>query len=252
MTRRAFPCRRAGYTLLEVLIATTIVVLISTAVFTGLAQYALLSSQEEVHLRLRQDLILSMDQVKRDIQAATNVVPRAGSRVTNNTTLVLRRPVLDAAGNVVVGAFEFITFAAAHLGDGLVREVWATETAQQPADQRVLNESIIAVGFLYGGRSIQDVTNLTLVRDVEVLLVSSRETGLRRKGDGRAQVNEYFDLAWINTLLQFGEPFRALRAHMDRISQYRMDVMLAASTGAASMRNRRGLGLVESAPPVAQ
>src|SRR3990172_5482455 len=96
---------------MEMLLGFAITSFIFAAVFTCLGQFMVFSTQDEISQNLREDLLLTMGKICKDINLSTNVVPRAGSLATDNTTLVLRQPVVSATGVVEVGSFQFVTFA---------------------------------------------------------------------------------------------------------------------------------------------
>lgn len=250
MRPRLLSSESAGFTLTEIMVASSILLIVSTGVFVGLSYFAVMSSQDALFNDLRYDVLLTMDAVRRDINLSTNVVPMAGTRVTDNTTLVLRKPVQDAAGNVVVDSFEYVVYVASRGQTGLVREIWPDVGASGPSWQRVLNEAIVAAGFTYSGRPISQVDNLTTVRDVGIILVSARETGLRSHDAEVVEMSQFLDAELIGTLLRLEAPFHAVRYYIDYVNAHNLSVAIDGSSGAATMRNRRALGLITMTPPL--
>src|SRR3972149_6956992 len=85
----------SGFSLVELSVSMTVVTLIATGVFSGITQMLMFTTQEEMYQNLRNDLLLTMANIRKDGHLATNVVPQAGTRITGGMTLVLRQPVLD-------------------------------------------------------------------------------------------------------------------------------------------------------------
>lgn len=240
---------RAGFTLIENLMALAILMVLSAAVFASLAHSWVMASQDEVNNEVREDVVLTMNRVMRDVQLASNVVPQVSFRKTRDSCLVLRQPVITPDGSVVEDQFHHIVYTLSKTGVGLVRERWTDPAATAPAHQEMISDSIVAVGFLYSGQTIAQVANLTKVRDVEIMLVSARETGLRRRTSRNVTAGQLLDPAMLRTMFQYGAPFEQVRLFIDLINTQRVDVAMSASTGAASMRNRRTLGLKTIDPP---
>jgi hypothetical protein len=235
------------------LIGLSIVTFVSASVFTGLSQVLLFSTQDEIAQATRADLLLTMGQIRKDIHFSTNVVPQAGGKVAGGAVLVLRQPVLDAAEEIVDDSFQFVTYSVEGGGPGeggLLREVWATEDAATPAESRVLNDSIIGAGFLFGGKSLYSVTNMTAIRDVEVVLISARETGLRMNRGEYYTVGDFSELDCLQEMLKYGMEFPYVRMFIDYINSMHVDVTVASSMGSATMRNRKALGLKTPGEPV--
>lgn len=243
----------SGFTLLEVLIGLGVSLFVGSAVFTALSQVMVQAAQDETNHELRNDLVLTLSQIQRDIRIATNVYPKAGSHSTSATTLVLRQPVTDFNNDIQEDEFQFVTYTVVW-GSGnsagkLTREVWTTEESTQPVETRVLNENIVALGFLYGGKKITQVTNLTPILDVEVVLVSGRETGLTLQGQAAYSISSLAELSVIGDLLDYGMEFPTLRFYLDNMNRYNVDIIVAASMGSAQLRNKKALGLKTIQPP---
>lgn len=240
-----------GFTLTEMLVAFTVTTLVMAGVFQGMSHFLLINAQDEIHQNLRNDLLLTMGQICKDINLATNVVSQAGTLVTDNTTLVLRQPVVGATEEIDADSFQYVTYTilSGVSLSGLVRQVWLEEGAEEPSDTRLLNDSIVALGFLFGGKPSTQVTNYNTIRDIEVILVSGRETGLRLIGTDSITTREYSDLAILNTLLDYGLDFSSLRSYIDYMNGERVDVTIAATMGASTFRNKKALGLKTSEAP---
>ena len=248
-----FPPAMRGATLLELVIGLSIVTFVSASVFTGLSQVLLFTTQDEIAQNTRADLLLTMGQIRKDIHLSANVVPQAGGRIAGGDVLVLRQPVLDAAEEVVDDAFQFVTYSVQGGGpgeSGLVREVWATEDAATPSETRILNDCIIGAGFLFGGKSLFSVTNMTAIRDVEVVLISARETGLPMMQGEAYTVNDFSELEILQEMLRYGMEFPYVRMFIDYVNSMHVDVTVASSMGSATMRNRKALGLKTPGEPV--
>lgn len=240
-----------GFTLLEVLVGFAITGLVFSAVFTGFSQFMVISTQDEISQNLREDLLLSMGKVCKDINLSANVIPRAGGVATDNTNLVLRQPILSVTGEIVADQFRYVTYTIkTGINErGLIRQIWAAEDDEEPLQTEIVDDSIVALGFLYGGKPIAQVTNLTVVRDLEVVVVSGRKTGLRLSQGTTMDSSDYPDLRVLDQLLDYGMDFPALRSYIDSMNSSRMDVTIAATMAAASMRNKKALGLKTPASP---
>lgn len=251
MTPRQIQTSRKGFTLLEMLLSFAVTGMVFTAVFAGLSQFMVFSTQDEISQSLREDLLLSMSRICKDVNLSTNVVPRAGTVATDNTNLVIRQPILDASGEIVAGQFQFVTYSilTGLQERGLLRQVWSAEDAPEANASEIINNSIVALGFLYGGKPISLVTNLTVIKDLEVVVVSGRETGLRLERGTTLSEDIYSDLAILDQLLDYGMDFPSLRSFIDYMNSNRMDVTIAATMGAGTMRNKKALGLKTPAAP---
>jgi prepilin-type N-terminal cleavage/methylation domain-containing protein len=242
-----------GFSLLELLVGLSIVTFVSASVFTGLSQVMLFAAQDEIAQDTRADLLITMGQIRKDLHMSTNVVPQAGGKIAGGDVLVLRQPVLDAAEEIVDDAFQFVTYSVeggAPGEGGLLREVWATEDAAVPTESRMLNNSVIGAGFLFGGKSLFSVTNMSAIRDVEMVLISARETGLRMDRGEYYTVDDFSDLDCLHEMLQYGMEFPYVRMFIDYINSVHVDVTVASSMGSATMRNRKALGLKTPGEPV--
>jgi len=247
------PSVSAGFSLLEMLIALSIVTAVGAAVFTALSQVLLFSTQDEISQNLRDDLLLTMGRIRKDLHISTNVLPKTGNRISGGTVIVLRQPVLDAAERIVDDSFQFVSYSIlpGPPGEGgLLREVWPTEDAGSPSETVILNDSIVALGFLYGGKTIQQVANLTAIRDIEVILVSARETGLQGRDGDYVTVSDFYELEILNELLDYGLEFPYLRMFLDYINASKVDVVVSSSMGTATLRNRKSLGRKTVAEPI--
>lgn len=251
MTPSMEKTRPNGFTLLEMLVSFTITGLIFSAVFTGFSQFMVLSTQDEISQNLREDLLLSMGRVFKDINLSANVIPRAGTVATDNTNLVLRQPIVNATGEIVAGQFQYVTYTikTGLQERGLIRQLWASEEDDEPLHTEIVDDSIVALGFLYGGKPISQVTNLTVIRDLEVVVVTGRKTGLRLPHGTVVDSSDYPDLIVLDQLLDYGMDFPTLRSFIDNMNRNRMDVTIAATMGAATMRNKKALGLKTPASP---
>ena len=242
-----------GFSIVEMMIGMAVMTLVGSAVFSGLSQVLLFSAQDNLSQQLRNDLLLSMARIRRDIQLSTNVVPRAGSRVTNGVTLVLRQPVVNENEQIVDDEFRFVTYTVIfnrYGKGGLLREVWPAEDAGQPEHRSFLNEAIVGAGFLFGGKPITQVANLTVIKDLEVILVSGRETGLPMPEGAYLDSSDFSELVIIEDLLRFGLDFPSLRRYIDYINASKVDVMISTSMGTATLRNKKVLGLETPGTPV--
>lgn len=241
-----------GVTLFELLIGLAVSTMVTAAVFSGMSSVMLFSSQDEIVQRLRDDLYITMNYIRRDCRLATNVVAKAGGRFTDGTTLVLRQPRLGLDNEIVDDEFQWVTYTVEDAGPnsdgGLIRELWHDPEAAEPVERKVLNTSIVTLGFLYGGKSVANVSNLVLVRDVEMILISARETKLKR-GAGTTDVSEFLNVEDLEYLAESGVDFTYLRAFIDYMNATKVDVVIASSMGAATVRNQRALGLKTPEPP---
>ncbi|MCA9442632.1 MAG: hypothetical protein KC964_17650, partial [Candidatus Omnitrophica bacterium] len=113
----------------------------------------------------------------------------------------------------------------------------------QPNESKILNEYIVTAGFLYGGKSIWNVENLTLIRDVEVILIGARETGLVRHGGGETNIGDYFDTDDLAYMAESGVDFSYLRAYIDYMNSIKVDLSVASTMGAATVRNKDAMGI---------
>jgi hypothetical protein len=217
------------------------------------------TTQEEMYQNLRNDLLLSMANIRKDVHLATNVVPKAGTRVTGNMTLVLRQPVLDGNEEVVDDTFQYVSYtidgslwnaSSGDLAGGILREVWDDINATAPTEQELLNDSVIALGFLYGGQSSNGITNFNDVRDIEIIMISGRETGLSIPTGEVVTEEDYYDLAVLEQFLEYGLEFPYVRVYLDYINSQRVNVAVASSMGSATFRNQRVLGLTGEAAPL--
>jgi hypothetical protein len=236
------------------LVAFAVTSLVGSLVFKGLSQFLLFSAYDKVNQDLRGDMLLSMDQLCKDINLCTNVIPKAGGLLTDNTTLALRRPKVDADGNIQAGAFEYVTYTVktGSSTSGMVRQVWAQTTDQTPVETVVLNDSIVALGMLFGGKPIGQVTNLTVIRDIEIILVAGRKTGLKLTSANSLSTTAFTDLTVLTPMLDQGIEFESLRDYIDQMNSDKVDIALSATMGAATFRNQRALGLKTTDPPVTE
>jgi len=243
MTSARKKTHQNGFTLLEMLVGFVITGLVFSVVFTGFSQFMMISTQDEISQNLREDLLLSLGRICKDINLSANVIPRAGSVVTDNTNLVLRQPILSATGEILADQFQFVTYTirTGISQHGLIRQVWAGEEDEEPLDTDIVDDSIVALGFLYGGKPIAQVTNLTVIRDLEVVVVSGRKTGLRLAQGTNVESSDYPDLTVLDQLLDLGMDFPTLRSFIDSMNRSRMDVTIAATMGAGTMRNKKAL-----------
>ncbi len=242
-----------GATLTELLVGLAIATMVSSSVFAGLSQFMLFASQDEISQNLRDDLYLTMNNIRRDLRLATNVVSNAGTRTTSGTTICLRQPQLDMNFDLVVGEFDYVTYsleASAIEGEGgLIREVWDERDDGAPTETSTLNEYIVTLGFLYGGKSLFDVENLTLIRDVEMILISARETRLTLESNGEANVGDYFDTEDLAYMAESGVDFSYLRAYIEYMNSIKVDLTIASSMGAATVRNKDPMGIQDIETP---
>lgn len=247
MNRRTHPAREKGATLTELLIGLSVATMVTSSVFAGLSQYLLFATQDEISQNLRDDLYLTSNNIRRDIRLATNVVGNAGTRTTSGTTICLRQPRLDQNFDLVVGEFDYVTYTlqASPTGGqgGLLREVWDERDDGEPSESQILNENIVTVGFLFGGKSILSVENLTLIRDVEMILISARETGLSLRAGQTTNYGDYLDVEELAYMAQSGIDFSYLRAYIDYMNSVKVDVSIASSMGAATVRNKNSMGI---------
>ena len=242
-----------GYTLTELLVGMNVILLSSAAVFALISHVMLFSSQEENYQQIRNDLLLTMGQIRKDIQLSTNVVPSVGFRTTGNTTLALRQPALDMSGDILEGVFEFVTYSVGPRTSsqhGLFREVWASETASAPLHSRILNKNIVALGFLYGGDNVSNTSDLTPIMDIQIFLVSGRETGLNLASGTNSSQSTDADLMLINESISYGLDFFEVRNYIDYMNSEKKDLAIATSMGTAAMRNKKALGLKTPGVPV--
>ncbi len=251
MTLPGVKTHQSGFTLLEVLVGFVITGLVFSAVFTGFSQFMMLTTQDEISQNLREDLLLSMGRVCKDVNLSANVIPRAGTIFSDNTNLALRQPILSASGEILADQFQYVSYTIKNgvQERGLIRQVWAVEDAEEALQTEVVDDSIVALAFLYGGKPIAQVTNLTVIRDLEVVVVSGRKTGLRLPAGATLGSSDYPDLTVLNQLLEYGMDFPTLRSYIDTMNNNRMDVTIAATMGAATMRNKKALGLKTAAAP---
>jgi len=247
------PSTTRGFSLLELLIGLSVVTFVSASVFTGFSQVMLFAVQDEIAQNTRADLLITMGQIRKDIHMAANVVPQAGGKIAAGDVLVLRQPVLDAAEEIVDVTFQFVTYTVEGGGPGvggLVREVWATEDAAIPVESRKLNDCVIGAGFLFGGKALSSVPNMTAIWDVEVVLISARETGLQMARGEYYTEEDFSDLDCLREMMKYGMESPYVRMFIDYINAMHVDVTVASSMGSATMRNRKALGLKTPGVPV--
>ncbi|MCG3198277.1 MAG: hypothetical protein GHCLOJNM_02772 [bacterium] len=251
MKPRRSGTRSGGFTLTEMLVAFAVTTLVMAGVFQGMSHFLLINAQDEIHQNLRNDLLLTMGQICKDINLSTNVVSQAGTMTTDNTTLVLRQPVVGATEEIENDTFQYViyTIRSGVSERGLLRQVWLAEDAEEPSESRILNDSIVALGFLFGGKPSTQVTNFHTIRDIEVILVSGRETGLRLASGDYNSTAEYSDLSILNSLLDYGLDFSSLRNYIDYMNGERVDVTIAATMGASTFRNKKALGIKTTSAP---
>jgi hypothetical protein len=240
----------------ELSVGLTVVTLISAGVFSGISQMMLFTTQEEMYQNLRSDLVLTMSNIRRDLHLSTNVVPTVGGKSTGGTTLIMRQPSLDENEEIVEDSFQYVIYSidpaatgSGTLTGGLVRQVWSGTNSTSPLETEVVNDSILGVGFLYGGQPISQVSNLNTIRDIQIILVSGRETGLILKDGIDISEEDFYELEILQTFMDQGLEFPYLRAFIDYINTFRVEVALSTSMGTATFRNQRVLGLKGEAPP---
>ncbi|MCA9425048.1 MAG: hypothetical protein KC931_01970 [Candidatus Omnitrophica bacterium] len=236
-----------GATLIELLIGLGVCLLVGSSVFAGLSRVMLFSSQDEITQNLRDDLYISMNYIRRDCRLATNVVAQAGTRLTSGTTLVLRQPKVDLNNEIVDEEFQFVTYTVegegSNGGGGLVRELWNEQDDPEPIERKILNENVVTLGFLYGGKAIGNLENLTVVRDIELIMISARETGLVLQSATGGDIGDYINVEDLQYMAESGIDFSYLRAYIDYMNSSKVDITVASSIGAATVRNKRSLGL---------
>ncbi|MCA9445850.1 MAG: hypothetical protein KC931_01955 [Candidatus Omnitrophica bacterium] len=69
------------------------------------------------------------------------------------------------------------------------------------------------------------------------------ETGLVRHGGGETNIGDYFDTDDLAYMAESGVDFSYLRAYIDYMNSIKVDLSVASTMGAATVRNKDAMGI---------
>jgi len=232
-----------GFTLAELTLSLGMVTLISAATFSGQMNLMLTASRDEVYQGLRDEVLLSLDHLERDISLSTNVYPAIGSagnmRTTGDTTLVLRQPVYNDDNTIAPGAFQYVCYTIPNNSTLLVREEWADKNSMVPTISKVLNKNIVGMAFLYGGKTFTEVTDMFAVSEVYTLLIGGQPTGTPLPAGKSLDVSDVSDLLQFDGLVFTGLNPTHLPPNLDQINLDRQDFLFSSPIAGTTLRNHR-------------
>jgi general secretion pathway protein J len=161
MRNACFPCRAGGFTLLELLVAITVLALVSLIAWRGLDSLVHTRERLQPEAEEVRDLLVAFGQIERDLAQVVNTafVPLTSA------------PLVARSGEPA--AFEMVRMAPATEG--------ATSAVQlviyELRDGRLLRLASVPLGTIGGARS-STLTETSLLADVQSLRVRVWQPGL--------------------------------------------------------------------------
>ncbi|MCM8812979.1 MAG: prepilin-type N-terminal cleavage/methylation domain-containing protein [Candidatus Omnitrophica bacterium] len=157
--------RQAGFSILEVLIASAVALVISSAVLAAMiaSQRSFVTGNAQIELQSAARMALewlSFDiRVSRQVAASCSI--SGTTYTTGDDTLVLSVPAIDATNTIIDGTFDFIVYRlTAAVPAQLERIVSPAAASARPADNHIQANNVVSLTFVSGA------TPLSLIADV--------------------------------------------------------------------------------------
>ncbi|MDP8248001.1 MAG: prepilin-type N-terminal cleavage/methylation domain-containing protein [Candidatus Tritonobacter lacicola] len=171
------PGRRGGFTLVEVLVASSLAAVAAGVIFSGFISMQKNFIAGNSYIDIHRDARMAMDWLAKDIRWAIELEPSHGAYATSNNCIVLRVPSVDSAGNVidVENDHDFIIFKLkAGSPTELERIVDAKDGVSGRIDEiRTVADNIDSLEFSYNGTELYSVGNFNAVTHLDIVLTTS-------------------------------------------------------------------------------
>lgn len=168
--------KRAGFTLLEVLVVTAVLVIVAVILAEIYIGQSLFFQREQarvevalVNTRALNDIV---HQTREAFRVVTSTIFDSVTYTTGPEKLILELPSLDAQGQIIASAFDYAVYYREPLDLAkLMKKVRVSPASRRPLAVKNLNDHVNNLNFVY------DNADLNQVRIVEVYLSSAQTVG---------------------------------------------------------------------------
>lgn len=172
--------KKSGFTTIELMIAAT-VSLLAFAVFL----YVSFTIQDNIAitsatLGISEKGRFAIDRISKDIREAESVISSHGIYITDDDTIVLQVPSIDANGDIIDPDvyFDYIIFALdSTYPERLLRIVDAEAVSSRSNIAETVSQSIDTLSFSSEGAGLSYVTDKQSIKTVTVKIVTSAISG---------------------------------------------------------------------------
>jgi prepilin-type N-terminal cleavage/methylation domain-containing protein len=176
--------RETGFTLIEVVIATSIVAILIGALYGLFEGYGRLRSYGEAQIITVEQARDAMDAIEKYVSQAHRVLAsqtvNGQPYVSSTSTLVLQLPAVNASQDIVNGAWDYVVFFQS--GSNFFRSLQPNASSVRPAGQKLMSDSVAGAVFTYDNIDFDQVRTVTVQIDVQRVVrqrtVSSNTSGL--------------------------------------------------------------------------
>ncbi len=170
---------KRGFTLIEIMIATTIFLMI-----TGIVTMAFISSQRSFTtgvalMDVSNDALTAVNSLESDLNWASLVEPShgfvSGNYSTGDNQLVLLLPSMDSAGDIIDGQYDYVAYYLDGTDPTLLdREVSPSGSSSRTSTVHVVARNVSTLNFSFDGTNLSSVANLGLVDNVTASITTAK------------------------------------------------------------------------------
>ncbi len=166
--------RQGGFTLAEIQVVSVIVFVIFLAMFALYILYSRTFAVGSTLLDVYANSRIAVALLARDIRAAAQVEASNGSYTTSDSSIVLKVPSVDSAGNVISAKFDEIIYKLQ--GQELYRIVIPSSSSSRISTNRAVANNCASLTFSSGGVTLSNISssNLSNINTIEINLPISR------------------------------------------------------------------------------
>ena len=161
---------KTGFTLVEIQVALGITFIIFLAVFSLYILYSKTFKAGSTVLDTYSNSRIAIALISRDIRCAAQVESSHGAYTTTDSSVVLKVPSVDAAGNVISVQYDEIIYRLQ--GVDLYRIAIPSAASARPAENRAVAHNCGSLIFSSGGVTLSNIgsANLSDINTVAVCL----------------------------------------------------------------------------------
>lgn len=162
---------KKGFTLIEILVVATILSLIVGFLGYLSVRHFWVYNNQISELNVEGDTRGALDDIDNYVRSAYRVASNYQSYSTDQDTLILQIPSIDALNRVIDDSYDTVVFSLSN--SSLVREIFPDPSSSRVSSTKTItgNSSVDALTFSY------DNGNYALVKQITILVTVSQKNG---------------------------------------------------------------------------
>ncbi|MGE5298130.1 MAG: PilW family protein [Acidobacteriaceae bacterium] len=152
------PFKSRGFTLIETVVVTAILGLLSIVIVDLIIGQYRMYQIEYSELQVQQETRASLDEIDNQVRAAMEVVPDFDIYTAGTNTLILKIQSINPANQLIPGTYDHVIFRLD--GSSLMRTIVPDPTSNRVAQERSLANGVTNLVFTYNSSEFDQISEV--------------------------------------------------------------------------------------------